>query len=184
MRGKFVVMVMAGLFFLSVLFSIAEAVEGGIPQCTTNLAVCTTSLQSCTNNLNICTTSLEACTKPATEFTLSSGLFGLPGNAASVDWMIVNNSEASQTVTVKIFRAGVGSKTIVDVSTITIAAGATSHNANGVGIGEPFVPGFYYEVQVVTSSKSILPGVHIWQDAINTVIPGTLIPPGSWVRLE
>jgi hypothetical protein len=25
--------------------------------------------------------------------------------------------------------------------------------------------------------------VHVWQDTVNTVIPGTLVSPGTWVRL-
>jgi hypothetical protein len=118
------------------------------------------------------------------QYNLSSGLFGLPANAASVDWMIVNNSARSQTVTVTVFQAGVGPKSIVPPGplTITIPAAETYHNANNVGTNQPFVPGFYYEVEVLTTSWDVLPSVHIWQDFGNTVIPGTLIPPGSWVR--
>jgi|MudIll2142460700_1097286.scaffolds.fasta_scaffold400083_1 hypothetical protein len=121
--------------------------------------------------------------KPDTEFTLSSGLFGLPANAASVDWVLINNSEVSQTVTVTVFKVGVGPKTVLAPGplTITIGPGEATHNANSVGYDEVFVPGFYYEVQVITKSKSVLPSVTIWQDNSNTVIPGTLIPPGSWV---
>jgi hypothetical protein len=119
-------------------------------------------------------------------FTLSSGLFGLPADADSVDWMILNNSSHAQTVTVTVFQlGGVGPKTVVPPGelTITIPAGEVTHNANNVGIGQPFVPGFYYEVEVRTSSANVLPSVHIWQDFSNTVIPGTLIPPGSWKML-
>jgi len=53
-----------------------------------------------------------------------------------------------------------------------------------VGPSDPFVPGFYYEVVVETSSQDVLPSVHVWQDHVNTVIPWTLIPPGNWVRLQ
>lgn len=45
------------------------------------------------------------------------------------------------------------------------------------------MPGFYYELVVETNSRAILPSVHVWQDHGNTVIPGTLIPPGSFVEL-
>src|SRR5688572_17116673 len=50
---------------------------------------------------------------PAAVFTLSSGLFGLPAAARSVDWMVVNNTTVSQTFTITVFRAGVGAKTVV-----------------------------------------------------------------------
>jgi hypothetical protein len=113
-------------------------------------------------------------------------LFSLPEDAASVDWMIVNDSTTAQTVTVTVFKAGVGLKTVVPPGTLTltIGAGESTHNANSVGIGQPFVPGFYYEVIVETAHPNVLPSVHVWQDKVNTVIPGTLIPPGSWVHLQ
>ena len=125
-------------------------------------------------------------TPPGGTFKLSSGLFGLPAGAAVVDWMVVNDAATTQTFTVTVFKAGVGPKTVVTPGTLTItlASGASTHNSNGVGFSQPFVPGFYYEVVVETSSPNLLPSVHVWQDSANTVIPGTLIPPGSWVRLE
>lgn len=118
--------------------------------------------------------------------TLSSGLFGLPADAASVDWMVVNNSSSTQTFKVTVYKVGVGAKTVVPPGTlsVTVAAGAATHNANSVGNSEPFVPGFYYEVVVEGAHPNLLPSVHVWEDYGNTVIPGTLIPPGSWVRLD
>ena len=123
---------------------------------------------------------------PAGKFKLSSGLFGLPATAASVDWMIVNDAATSETFTVTVYKAGVGAKTVVAPGslTFTLAPGEVAHNANSVGHDAPFVRGFYYEVVVETSSPDLLPSVHVWQDHGNTVIPGTLIPPGSWVRLH
>lgn len=123
---------------------------------------------------------------PITPMTLSSGLFGLPANAASVDWMVVNDSTIDQTITVTVYRSGVGGKTVVPPGpiTTTIAPGVVTHNANSVGYSKPFPPGFYYEVVVETNHPNVLPSVHVWQDHVNTVIPGTLIPPGCWVRLE
>lgn len=128
---------------------------------------------------------IEAKLSP-TSLKLSSGLFGLPAGAASVDWMVVNNSTTTQTITVTVFKAGVGPKTVVAPGALafTIPAGDVTHNANSVGFDQPFVPGFYYEVVVETTNPNVLPSVHVWQDLVNTVIPGTLIPPGSWVRLE
>jgi hypothetical protein len=116
----------------------------------------------------------------------SSGLFGLPANAQSVDWMVLNNSLAPATVVVTVFKAGVGPKTAVPPGTLvmTIPPGESRHNANGVGVGRPFTPGAYYEVVVQTNQPNVLPSVHVWQDSVNTVIPGTLIPPGAWVTLQ
>jgi hypothetical protein len=128
----------------------------------------------------------EKLTPPSGTSKLSSGLFGLPAGAASVDWMVVNDAATPQTFTVTVFKAGVGPKTVVvpGALTFTLAPGESTHNANNVDFSGPFVPGFYYEVVVETSSPNVLPSVHVWQDHVNTVIPGTLVPPGSWVRLQ
>jgi hypothetical protein len=56
------------------------------------------------------------------------------------------------------------------------------HNANRVG--SIFQIGFTYEVVLECNSLKLLPAVHVWEDFGNTVIPGTLIPSGSWVRLR
>lgn len=66
---------------------------------------------------------------------------------------------------------------------MVVPANSATHNANGVGFDKPFVPGFYYEVVVERSDRGILPAVHVWEDSVNTVIPGTLIPSGDWVEL-
>jgi hypothetical protein len=80
----------------------------------------------------------------------------------------------------------VGPKTVVPPGSLAfvVPAGEATHNANSVGFDQPFVPGFYYEVVVETADPNVLPSVHVWQDHVNTVIPGTLVPPGTWVRLE
>jgi hypothetical protein len=121
----------------------------------------------------------------AVTFQLSSGLFGLPAGAQSVDWMVVNDSTTAQTFTITVFKAGVGAKSAIAPGslTLTLNPGEVTHNANSVGPSGPFMAGFYYEVVVQTSSADLLPSVHVWQDFGNTVISGSLIPPGSWVRL-
>jgi len=124
---------------------------------------------------------------PTTRYrhVLTSGLFGLPANAQSVDWMVLNDSLCAQTFRVTVFKAGVGPKTPVapGTLTLTLAVNDVTHNANSVGPGKPFVPGFYYEVVVETDDLRLLPSVHIWQDYGNTVIPGTLISPGTFVEV-
>jgi hypothetical protein len=117
--------------------------------------------------------------------TLTSGLFGLPAGAKSVDWMILSHATHAETFRVTVYRVGVGPKTPVAPGALTLSLDPdeATHNANNVGPGKPFVPGFYYELVVETNSRAILPSVHVWQDHGNTVIPGTLIPPGSFVEL-
>ena len=116
----------------------------------------------------------------------SSGLFALPANAASVDWMVLNNTSSDQTVTVTVYKAGVGPKAVLPPGalTMTIPPGEAIHNANNAGYSGPFVPGFSYEVVMVAAHPDVLPSVHVWEDHGNTVIPGTLIPPGNWVTLN
>ena len=131
---------------------------------------------------------IEAQTAPAAgPFRLSSGLFGLPGNAQSVDWMVVNNSAVNQTITVTVWRHGIGiPRAAVPPGTLTLtqAPTETTHNANSVGPGLPFQVGFYYEVEVTTAHRNVLPSVHVWPSHFNDPIPGTLIPAGSWVTLR
>ena len=43
------------------------------------------------------------------EFRLSSGAFGLPADARSVDWMVLNNTGTEQPIRVTGFAAPVGS---------------------------------------------------------------------------
>jgi|SRR5215211_2203367 len=116
---------------------------------------------------------------------LTSGLFGLPANAQSVDWMVLNDSPAAETIRVTVFRAGVGAKIVVPPGplTLTVTSMASTHNANSVGPGQPFVHGFYYEVVLEANDRRVLPSVHVWQDHGNTVIPGTLISPGTFVEI-
>jgi hypothetical protein len=119
-------------------------------------------------------------------FRLSSGLFGLPAAAQSVDWVVVNDSTTPQTITVTVYEAGVGLKTVAPPGplTFTLAPGEVTHNANSVSFAGPFRPGFYYEVIVNTASSNVVPTVMVWEAHIATVIAGTTISPGSWVQLQ
>jgi hypothetical protein len=119
------------------------------------------------------------------EQKVSSGLFGLPAGAQSVDWVVVNDSPAAQPFTVTVFKAGgTGPKTVVAPGplTQTIQSGHSFHNANSVGSGQPFVPGFYYEVVVEREDHRVLPSVMIWGQS-SAEIPGTLISPGTFVEI-
>lgn len=130
--------------------------------------------------------------RPGYRYVLSSGLFGLPSNAASVDWVVANNSTSVQRIRVTVYQWGIGiAKTEVAPGPITetLNPGYATHNANSVGYScgssspGPFIPGFYYEVVVETGSLNVIPSVSIWQDCGNTVIPGTTILPGNFVSI-
>ena len=119
-------------------------------------------------------------------YKLSSGLFLLPQNAASVDWAVVNDSKQPQTFRVTVYKCGVGmvkAETPPGPLTQTIDPNFVTHNANSVGPGDPFQIGFYYEVVVECNNRSLLPSVYVWQDHGATVIPGTTIVPGDFVAI-
>jgi hypothetical protein len=129
-------------------------------------------------------TTLRARAQTTTFFRLSSGPFALPAAGRSVDWVVTNTSAAPHAIRVTVFRHGIGVPRAVVAPgpiTVTVPAFQTTHNANS--IGTVFLRGSTYEVVVETDSRSMLPIVHVWEDLGNTVLPGTLIPSGSWVRL-
>lgn len=120
-------------------------------------------------------------------FTMSSGLFGLPANAVAVDWAVVNNDSTGQKITVTVYQHDTRAPRVAVVpGPLQVKLGPTesTHNANSVGYGQPFQIGHYYEVIVETDSSNVLPSVLVWSTTANEIIPGTLIPPGSWVRLR
>ena len=119
-------------------------------------------------------------------FVLSSGLFGLPGNAASVDWAAVNDSPGTQEIRVTVYQCGIGvAKAPVAPGpiTMTLQPNFTTHNANGVGPTLPFKHGFFYEVVVETADRRVLPMVNVWSDQGGTLIPGTLITAGDFFHV-
>ena len=123
---------------------------------------------------------------PSFRYKLSSGLFLLPQNAASVDWAVVNDSKLPQTFRITIYKGGVGTaktETPPGPLTQTIDPDFVTHNANSVGPGQPFQMGFYYEVGLESNDRALLPTVTVWQDLGATVIPGTTIGPGDFVLI-
>ena len=115
---------------------------------------------------------------------LSSGPFNLPEDGAAVDWVMLNTGSSPADVTVTVYRYGIGiPRTIVAPGAVTMTIDPLSavHNAND--IPSTFEHGYYYEVVVETDSAAVRPGVHVWKDDVARVIPGTLIPSGSWTRL-
>lgn len=115
----------------------------------------------------------------------SSGMFALPANANSVDWVVVNNSPSQQTVRVTVYK-GIPGQAKVQIPpgpvTTVLKPGFVFHNANSVGPNGPFIPGFYYEVVVESEFLQLNPSVQVWQNAGGTAIPGTLISPGDFSK--
>jgi hypothetical protein len=120
------------------------------------------------------------------DIRLSSGLFPLPANAASVDWTLVNTGTQTETARVTVFRHGGGQpvKEVPPGALIErVPAGRDTHNANSVVAGG-FELGFLYEVVVETDSRALRPTAAVWSDHGGTVIPGTRIPPEKFIRQE
>jgi hypothetical protein len=118
---------------------------------------------------------------------LTSGVFGLPPEARSVDWAVLNNSPDSQRVRVTVYRvSNTGPKEPVwpGVLTFVVRPGRLFHSANTVGPTAPFSHGLYYEVVVELNDRRILPTVTVWSDAANTVIAGTRLGPRDFVELR
>jgi len=116
---------------------------------------------------------------------LTSGPFLVAPTAVSVDWVLLNNGTSPADVRVTVYQLTPTGKVVVGGFTVdlTLAAGATTHNANGVG--SLFVVGYYYEVVVEATSADVHPNVNQWSSSgANDFIPGTLIPAGSFVNIK
>jgi hypothetical protein len=118
------------------------------------------------------------------EYHLSSGLFGLPAAAKSVDWIVMNDTLNQQSVRVTVFKAPVGqpkSQLAPGPIELTLAPSTSAHNANAVGA--VFPAGMPIEVLVETNDRRVLPTVEVWQDAGGTVIAGTRIGPREFMEI-
>jgi hypothetical protein len=124
---------------------------------------------------------------PATySYTLSSGLFQIPQNAASVDWAVVNDATSAQTFVVTVYKAVLGAAKQLLMyagATETLNAGVSTHSANPVGAGKTFDPGFYYEVVLQSNDKAVLPTVAAW-DSGGRVVAGTRVGAGEFVSIS
>lgn len=120
-------------------------------------------------------------------YVLSSGPFGLPANAHSVDWKALNDSPVSQSVRVTVYNVRIGmAKTPVvppGPRTYTLQPSFATHNANGVGAGKPFSVGGTYEVVVELNDRRVLPIVEVWSNSANTVIAGTRLSPQDFTEI-
>ena len=122
---------------------------------------------------------LSASTDGDFKHCYTSGPFLLPQGSGSLDWTILNNASAEQTVRVTVFKCPVGAvKSAMPPGplVVTIDPGRTTHNAN------EYPEGFAYEVQVECNSRRVFPYVSVWPANFGVVIPGTGITAGSFRR--
>jgi hypothetical protein len=118
-------------------------------------------------------------------YRLSSGPFGLPESAASVDWLLLNCTAQTQKVRVTVYAAPIGQPKHELASgpvELSLPPDTSKHDANSVG--PVFQIGVPTEVVVETNSLAVLPAVEVWQDFGGTVIPGTRIAPTDFVRVQ
>lgn len=106
----------------------------------------------------------------------------MPPTAAAVDWVVLNRGIISETFQVSIFRLVIGAPKVLippGILSFTINSDESMHNANSVGTtGQPFTPGFSYEVVVETDNMDVLPSVHVWSGfSGDTYIASTRIGP-------
>jgi hypothetical protein len=123
---------------------------------------------------------------PATySYTLSSGLFQIPQNAASVDWAVVNDATTAQTFVISVYKAVLGGPKqllMFGGGNGTLNSGVSTHSANSVGTGKMFELGYYYEMVLQANDKAVLATVCVWDSAAK-LIPGTRIGPGGFVPI-
>lgn len=116
---------------------------------------------------------------------VTSGPFLVAPTAASVDWVLVNNDPSPVNVRITVYQlTPTGKETVGGFSVaLTLAPGATTHNANDVGV--LFFAGNYYEVVVEATSDNVHPNVNQWSsNGAVDFIPETLIPAGSFVSIR
>lgn len=133
--------------------------------------------------------SIAAQSAESTSFrmVLSSGPFGLPAEANSVDWVVLNESPDTQAIQVTIWRLGMGypkAKLSPGTITLRLSPGVAAHDANPIGGGGTFQPGYYYEIIVAANDRRVLPTVLVWSDRGARAIPGTRIGPRDFVELR
>ena len=116
---------------------------------------------------------------------LTSGPFLVAPTAVSVDWVVVNNDPSPVNVRITVYQLTPTGKEVVGGFSValTLAPGATTHNADGVG--SLFFAGHYYEVIVESTSDNVHPNVNQWSsNGAVDFIPETLIPAGSFVSIR
>jgi len=121
------------------------------------------------------------------KYTLSSGAVSIHKKAHSVDWALVNTSRKPQHYRVTVYEVRSGDKDVIAPGSLTgaLEPSGSTHNANSVGEGMPFVRGRKYEVVVEVNSRKVLPKVEMWSSGFEVdVIPETVIQSNRFRRLD
>jgi hypothetical protein len=117
--------------------------------------------------------------RPDYRYVYTTGPFTLPQNTHSLDWGLLNNDGAPQTVRVTVFKCHLGGTKTAEPPgplAVTLQPGETTHNANNAE------GGFYYEIQVEANSRHVFPYTAAWPGAIGDPIPGTVINSAGFIR--
>jgi len=112
------------------------------------------------------------------EQAMTSGPFLVSPEAATVDWVVVNNDTNPVDIHVTIYRLNLSATKVVygPESTFTVDPDGTYHNANNLPTG------YYYEIVIDSSSGNILPAVSQWSCSSGSCYtPETLIPSGVFI---
>jgi hypothetical protein len=111
--------------------------------------------------------------------TYRTGPFLLPANTHSLDWAVLNNDPAAQTIRVTVFRCPIGGVKTPEPPgplQVTLAPGELTHNANS------YIVGFYYEIQVECNSRLVFPYVSAWPPAGADPLPGSVVKSAEFIR--
>jgi hypothetical protein len=112
-------------------------------------------------------------------YTYTTGPFTLPSNTHSIDWAVLNNDPAIQTVQVTVFKCNLGARKTVEPPgplQVTLDPGECTHNANNA------LGSFVYEIQVKCNSQRIFPYASAWPGSIGDPLPGSVVKSAEFIR--
>lgn len=113
------------------------------------------------------------------KYMYTSGPFSLPMSTHSLDWGVLNNDPALQTIRVTVFKCVTGAVKTVEAPgplEFTLNPGEATHNANNAQ------GGFFYEIQVECNSRRLFPYASAWPNAIADPIPGSVVMAADFIR--
>jgi hypothetical protein len=119
--------------------------------------------------------------------TLSTGAFGVPGDAQTMDWVFLNDAPDTQVVQITLWRLNTDApKAQLPPGTLTLRVppGQVVHHPTMVGPGGAFPPGYYFEVVISLNDRRVLPSVEIWSDRLTHTYPGARIGPRDFIELR
>lgn len=129
----------------------------------------------------------QAASPPSFRILLSTGPFGLPPEAQSVDWIVLNDAPDTQMVQITAWRLNADApKAKLDAGTLTIRIppGGIMRSPNSINSTAAFYPGYFYELTVAINDRRVLPTVELSSDRRAHVLPGTRIGPTDFFELR